>query len=554
MADERRLAGRVGGAMYGEKEPATGGPNDALNDALNDADGDSFDEARVEPIAVDDLKHPDARGNVPAPGWMKRLSPRGKLARALIVAVAVIVALVVLLPRPALTLPPQITRLLTPAPTQTSMPGRFIADQFEQVPMPPVPGAMTTFITPSPRDTNTAFTCATPTQPDAASGPVSGEVSLWVTHDVGQTWSRVALPTTVGTYCDLASAGDGSRRLTLTVANYSLDQPAPPCAHSRYFLSEDDGATWRALQHTTLAPPDYADGFCNLWATARHLFMTSYFDRSNDQNGSSQSVSFLERSDDDGRTWQRADEGLPDGAGRGYAQPLDATGETLVTLDTRYDAGALIQSDVWMSADAGASWRRAESARFPTPPRGSGPIGGFITEAHLGALAGAPQACHCVFGVSWPNGFAREIIGQHLYLSHDLSRWTPLPPIPVKGTSAERSGVYQLLGLTGDGRLLVLGADPEDGVPALPDHNGQISGRDPALWAWNTHTGRWELAHSHVPCENLQSCVLYSTGVSYAAKASGEPVGTFLWVVIESGFAENGQSISSFYRLYIPAS
>jgi hypothetical protein len=129
-----------------------------------------------------------------------------------------------------------------------------------------------------------------------------------------------------------------------------------------------------------------------------------------------------------------------------------------------------------------------------------------------------------------------------------------LPPIPVKGTSAERSGVYQLLGLTGDGRLLVLGADTEGGVPPLPDHNGQVSGQDPALWAWNTHTGRWELAHTHVPCENLQSCFLYSSGVSYASKASGEPVGTFLWVVNQSGFAENGQPISSYYRLYIPAS
>ena len=523
--------------------------------AIDGWDGDdSFDDARVEPIAPGARAPGGVNQHTPAPDWTKRISTRGKLARASIAALAVIVVVIVVLPHTSFALPPQITRLLTPAPTQTPTPGRFTAGQFEQVPTPVVPGATTNPIAPSLRDPATAFTCATPAQTDpAASGPVSGEISLWVTHDVGQTWSRVALPNVIGTTCDLETAQDGSRRLTLNVDNYALDQNMQPCAHSRYFLSEDDGASWREVHHTTSAPAGYTNGSCSLWATARHLFMTSYFDSDNNQNGPSQSVSSLERSDDGGQTWRRADDGLPDGAGDGFAQPLDATGEALFTFDSRYDAGALTQSDLWISPDAGESWRRADSARFPTPPRGSGPIGGFFTEAHLGDLASGSQACHCVFGLSYPNGFAREIVGWHLYQSRDLSHWTPLPPIPVKGTSVERSGVYQLLGLTADGRLLVVGADPEEGVPTLPDSNGQISGREPSLWSWNTHTGRWELAHTHVPCEDLQTCYLYSTGVSTVVDASGKAIGTWMWVMNQSGFAQTGPPISTSYRVYIPA-
>jgi hypothetical protein len=119
-----------------------------------------------------------------------------------------------------------------------------------------------------------------------------------------------------------------------------------------------------------------------------------------------------------------------------------------------------------------------------------------------------------------------------------------------------RSGVYQTLGMTADGRLLALGPDPLAGVPALPDHNGQASGQasggPAALWAWNTHTGRWEVAHTHMPCEDLQNCYVYTTGVSVAVGASGKPIGTYFWLTSQVGSSVNGPPMQTCYRLNVP--
>jgi photosystem II stability/assembly factor-like uncharacterized protein len=483
---------------------------------------------------------------------MKRLSVRGKVGRVLIVALAALVTLAALLPHSAFTLPPQLTRLLTPAPTRPPAPGQFITGAFEAVPLPVVPGAALGDLAPSPRDPATVYVCAS-SQPAPTGGPDSGAISLWVTHDVGQSWSRVALPDLIGADCAVASALDGSRRLTLTIRNTALNQMMQTCAHSQFFLSDDDGATWRAIQHTALAPAGYSAADCSLWVTARHLFMaTSFSSDAVDEHGSAPRRTSLERSDDGGRSWRRADNGLPDGNAGGSAQLLDATGEMLVAFDIRYDNGTAIQPYAWISADAGVNWRRADTVRFPTPPRGSGPIEEFLTEAPFGGLASASQACHCVFGVSDPAGFTPPLV------SRDLTQWTPLPPLPINGMSAEGSGVYQILGLTVDGRLVVLGANPEQGVPGSPADTG-VSSPSLRLWAWNTHIRRWELALTPVPCLNPQSCAIAFGGidrdrVSIRLDASGEPARTYLWVIVGVGAGEAGSLVPTWYRLSIPAS
>jgi hypothetical protein len=78
------------------------------------------------------------------------------------------------------------------------------------------------------------------------------------------------------------------------------------------------------------------------------------------------------------------------------------------------------------------------------------------------------NVCHCVFGASYPEGYAPNISGQHLYLSRDFTHWTLVPPISVQGTSALRSGVHNALGMTGDGRLPPLGPDPRRACPRFP--------------------------------------------------------------------------------------
>jgi photosystem II stability/assembly factor-like uncharacterized protein len=519
--------------MRSEKDPALGDPDGA---------DESLESVRVEPIAPDEVVYPGARRSASAPGWTKRISTRGKLARALVIALAALVALVVIFPRTNVSLPPAVARLLTPAPTQTPTPGRFTAGEFEQISIPDVPNMTSYAIAPSPRDPATAYTCLFPLQLDPNTGAPSGEISLWITQDAGRTWSKVALPKVIGTNCDVEPAQDGSPRMTMSVTNYALDQSAQPCAHSRFFLGED-GLTWREIQHTSLAPATSSNGDCALWATRRHLFIST-----NVYSNGDLGQPLLERSDDGGQTWRRADQGLETLRASWYAQPLDSGGESLITIVTRYDSGSLARSDLWITRDAGATWQRLGPATPPTS-QVSGDIEFLLTEAHVG---GGPQLCHCAYGVSNPYGGSR-LAGQHIYRTTDYTRWTPLPPTPVQGTSAARSGVYQVLETTMDGKLLALGADPTIGVPALPDHNGQVSGPPPRLWAWDARVGRWEVAGVNAPCDDLQTCYLYSTGVSVASGADGSARGTYLWLTLEPAHNDTAPPVPHYYRLFIPA-
>jgi len=139
-----------------------------------------------------------------------------------------------------------------------------------------------------------------------------------------------------------------------------------------------------------------------------------------------------------------------------------------------------------------------------------------------------------------------------LAVSHDASRWSPLPPLPVKGATAVRSGVYTILGATVDGKLLVLGAEPRVGGVATPDAAGRLTGPPPRLWAWDSWTGRWELAESRVPCQDLQTCTLYATGAAAVFGADDPPQGTEFWLT-EAAQGGGSQPTQTFYRLFIPA-
>jgi len=506
-----------------------------------DAADESLDGVRIEAIASSVSSDPEkaehADGPVSAPGWTRRISTRGKLARALIIALAVIAMLVTLL-RPTFTVPPGIARLLTPVPTQTLLPGAFMSGPWEQISGPPIPAGTYYALTASPTDPATAYACVFIPSADAPGVATSGAV-VWVTHDAGQTWREAILPTPPGPNCAVSPALDGSPRVTMSVDDPGLDQHAQACAHSRYFLSEDDGATWRRLQHRSIAPPVSEFGYCMLWGAGSHLFLATDAFGAGDQGRS-----FLERSDDGGLSWARADQELAEVSGNWYAQPLDATGETL---------GALIGSAavLWITHDAGASWQRIGPITRGAPETGT-PLY-LRTDASLG---GGPKACHCVFALS-SSTTGGGSTGQHIYTSHDDvytshddAQWSPLPPIPVTGTSAVRSGVSYALGTTVDGKLLALGAEPSAGLPDLahPTH-----GPPPRLWAWNTHAGRWELAETRVPCQDLQTCTLYAAGSSAVVAADGTPEGTMFWLtgVVQAGESQTPPQAA--YRLYIPA-
>ncbi|HEY7021564.1 MAG TPA: hypothetical protein VH349_10640 [Ktedonobacterales bacterium] len=421
--------------------------------------------------------------------------------------------------------------MLTPAPTATPQLGHFSVGQWEQVAGPPVQASGD--LVASPVDPLTAYSCTLSLQADPSKPYSARPVTVWVTHDAGVRWAQAALPPLMGTFCVVYPARDNSHRVTLNVSDTALDSNAQACAHSQYFLSEDDGVTWRRVQHTSIAPPRSPFGACTLWAVGRHVYLETTFSSNTDTQGRT----ILERSDDGGRSWTRADHGLEEVTASWYVWPLDATG---ATLDAVVDVGA----DLWITQDAGTRWQRTGSIAGVAV--GTRLAVNLYTESRLG---GGPKACHCLFAFSYTvTGGAS--MGQ-LWTSHDATHWSPLPPLPVTDATAARSGVYTVLGMTVDGKLLVLGAEPSVGPVETPDPHGRLSGPPPRLWAWDTHVGRWDLAELPVPCQDLQTCELYATGAAAVFGADGAPKGTEFWL---TSAAQGGVSHPpQFYRLFIPA-
>jgi hypothetical protein len=173
----------------------------SAGDDTDDAEKPLID-ARVEAIASGSSSEPappdhasaDERGGVLA--FTRRLSQRGKLTRALIVTLALLVALLALLPHPTLSLLPALARLLTPAPTPTPVPGAFTTGSWDEVPGPPIPAGNYYELTPSLHDPATAYACTMLVSAAAPAGARGSDAALWLTRDAGQTWRRALLPPT----------------------------------------------------------------------------------------------------------------------------------------------------------------------------------------------------------------------------------------------------------------------------------------------------------------------------------------------------------------------
>jgi hypothetical protein len=509
-------------------------------DGADEFSDESLDDVLVEAITpISSGPAPPGRsaaeGSLLAPDWAKRLTARGKAARTLIIALAMITALAVVLPHPAFTLSAVNARHPPLAPTLTPQPARFSTGDWEPVAGPPVQTAYFYDLVPSPVNPNTAYACLFLESFDAGHVAVNSDITeLWITRDAGYTWRQASLPIVRGSSCAVSPALDGSHLVSLSVELPTLDQNAQPCNHNQYLLSEDDGASWRLIQHVSILPVSPDGGGCQLWPTARHLFLWSY-------SYSGPAVAVLERSDDNGLNWRRADGGLAGLNAFWYPQLLDTNGDTL---------GALIgvRPDLWITRDAGTHWQRIGPI-----VRDIGGIQIAISDLVTGASFGrAPGTCHCAFAVSSP-GLLGVSAGRQIFLSRDYTHWSPLPPIPVKGASATRSGVFQALGSTADGRLLALGAQPGAGLPAASDGVEIVSGPPPRLWAWNTQSGRWELAGTPAPCEDLQRCDIFPAGASAVVQADGALLGTMVWLTVVKGAGESQPATGATFRLFVPA-
>ncbi len=372
-------------------------------------------------------------------------------------------------------------------------PQRLPASAWEQVALPAAAADMRGFAA-SPTNAALLFACSA--QP----------MAYWRSTDAGAHWTRYPLTLGPQDQCGFSIAPDDPQRVTLQIQRSAQD--GPWCASDLFYLSDDGGVMWRKLPaHVSIAPTNVDLGWCELHVTRRHLYVLYSYEPS----GQAPQASILERSDDDGASWVRADRGL--GGETLFFMPAVGPGETLAMTVVHYPDTT--DTGLWTSTDAGATWRQTstlpdgvDTFLWTLPPRGN-------------MWPTANQPFYALEYEQLPSDLYRE----RVVMSADGHSWTLLPLLPVAGASESRAGILQALDVLPDGRLAVWGADPQTG---LPPENDSLSAPVSKfwLWLWDPVAQTWQAMPS-LEVTSYEGCGLCWQGQA-AASLDGA---TYLYVL-----------------------
>jgi hypothetical protein len=355
-------------------------------------------------------------------------------------------------------------------------------------------------------------------------------MTLWRSTDTGAQWTGSPLALGSGTQCLISIAPDDPNRMMLQVT--PSEQGTQPCAHDVFYLSGDSGMTWHALPpHTSIAPKSAVFGWCDLQVTAHHVFLVYTYAL----GSQAPQVSLLERSDDDGITWTRADRGLGNGAL--FFMPDIGPGDTLaLTVVHPSTQAGPTATELWTSPDAGQNWR-LES----TLPEYPGPI----------MLAARARS-----GIAWPTqgqpfyALEEEQIPSDLYRermlqSGDGQHWSLLPVLPESGVSDERRGILQVLAVLPDGRLAVWGTALRVGLPASNAVHEPMSTF--WLWLWGPAARQWQAFPLPLNVTATESC-----GLCWTAQTSVGANGVHYLYLEYAALGMTSQSVPGVFRVQLP--
>lgn len=400
---------------------------------------------------------------------------------------------------------------VNPVATLHAQPPQPLAGSiWEQLALPAFVADVHGFVV-APNDPATLFACTAHLTPTDAMGDIAPQpMTFWRTTDTGAHWTRYTPALATGFGCSFSIAPDDPKRMTLQVSR--PEQNAQPCAGNGFYLSDDGGATWHTLlPHISIAPKA-AYGWCDLHVTRRHLYLASSYALASQ----GPQVSLLERSDDDGATWQRADHGLGEDAL--YLMPAIGPGDMLAMTIYHWPVHPAPAvpgtTELWTSVDAGDTWRRTSQLPGGDP---------FLLTS--GAQSGGtwPSSQH-PFYVLEQEQIPSDLYRERVLASADGQHWALLPPLPVSGVSDLRRGILQTLSVLPDGRLALWGTDPRGGVPAIEPSRYTISGF--WLWLWNPASQRWQFLPSPLNVTAHEGC-----GLCWQAQtAVGRDGTTYLYV------------------------
>jgi len=406
---------------------------------------------------------------------------------------------------------------------------------------------------PSPADPNTLFVCVGPLIGSAYPAAI-GPIWLFRSRDLGAHWEQLALPPLTGASCAVGVAGDAPARVTLSVETWSpQSKQMPACADTTLYLSDDGGDTWRQVPHTSIGPAPNEFAYCSFRATMHHLFFSYTVgvpSTTRQTPGGWVERSLLERSDDDGQTWQRADIDLPDGSlmTSEVRDPLASSDENIIVtgLYRAYPPAAPSDGlELWHTHDAGRSWHELTT------------LHGLPVQGPTLVRQSQAEPIYLVFGGGPPDQLFYTHVWQLNAEGRDIQA---VPPLPVPGAKVDLAGILQVLGPIADGRLFVLGVDPGRGVPPQPDPNGPILSYQALgkaltvqwVWIWNPRTVHWEVVmsplnvaeHAHYGCGGCwQWYLTHDRGLDARGRLA---TGTYVWLRDWEG------TESAAYRLFVP--
>ncbi len=470
-----------------------------------------------------------------------RHTRRGKIGRGLLAGATLALGLAVLLTadggalarRAWAPLAGLFVRGPTPLTVTVHPPVHLAASAWQRIALPFAGGTLRSYAA-APGDPATVFACSNGAVPDPTfNAPAFGPVALWRTRDSGAHWTRLVLPGTLAsgaTTCEVHIARDDPRRVAV------LEQPTGnggrACGDAALYLSVDGGDDWTAVPHTSVTPAGSVEVGCDVLLTSRHLFFW-YLVNDGPQTSALQH-DLLERSDDDGRTWVRADNGLGD---RALFFPTLLGADALVTeLAHLTVAGAVRTTELWIMRDAGAQWQRMSAVPdfWLTPLAAQVPGVDRLTAEHpLYSLVAAQ--------------IPSDLLRLRVVSTSDGRRWSELPPLPVTGSSSEQTGLTNALGVDAAGRLLAFGVSPTQVLPPSDPPVALDAGEQ--LWVWDPAKGRWETAGTplSVARRNLCGSPCWIAQIASGMGPNGSGHGTYVWV-------QSGMNVDTgLYRLFQPS-
>jgi len=333
--------------------------------ALSD-DHDDWSEDAV----VSSLKPVASTADQPAPAmplWARRLSQKDKLLRVAVAALAVLLVLVIIIRSIPPARPSDFSaasldsfRHVDALAAHPAVP--LAAIPWEQIALPSSHHAAWSFAL-VPTDPSTVFACATNNGTQTNGARPGGPVELWRSRDAGARWQRVAVSLT-GSACSIQTVRETDGQVTvLATADSRTSAAQGNCSSIVSFISHDIGDTWSRVSAQGTSSSAQPGAYCSFIITLHHLYLLHYF--SSGANVATGWHTFLERSDD-GSTWTRADSGLSSDT-RFFPTFISGGADDTVIASVPDQHGPLLGVVLWRSQDGGGHWQRlGETERYAT--------------------------------------------------------------------------------------------------------------------------------------------------------------------------------------------